>query len=82
MEITKRWVSLGQMVRENLHFFHYHRKRDRLYGQVELLGSVVLVPQEVKNDPTMEDSTSVKNYADPQNLFQDFEINKIFRELN
>ncbi|MEK7470657.1 MAG: ABC-F family ATP-binding cassette domain-containing protein [Patescibacteria group bacterium] len=47
-------------------------------GKVELLGSVVLVPQEVKNDPTMEDSTSVKNYADPQNLFQDFEINKIF----
>ena len=47
-------------------------------GKVELLGTAVLVPQEIKNDPTIEASTSVKNYVDPENKFEKHEIKKVF----
>ncbi len=47
-------------------------------GEVEVIGKAVLVPQEIKYDPIMEKATSVKNYVDPENQFQDYEINKMF----
>ena len=50
-------------------------------GKVEILGKVVLVPQEVKYDPEMEKSSSVRKYIDPNDLHQDFEIGKMFYAL-
>ena len=47
-------------------------------GKVELMGSAVLVPQEIKYDAIMEKSPTVRSYVDPENQLQDFEINKMF----
>lgn len=47
-------------------------------GKVDLDVRVELVPQEIKYDPIMDASKTVRNYADPENKFLDFEINKMF----
>ncbi len=47
-------------------------------GDVELMGSAVLVPQEIKYDPIMDKSKTVKEYVDPEGKFLDYEINKMF----
>ncbi|HET7099114.1 MAG TPA: ABC-F family ATP-binding cassette domain-containing protein [Patescibacteria group bacterium] len=47
-------------------------------GKVELMGTAVLVPQEIKYDAIMEKSPTVRDYVDPENKFLDFEINKMF----
>ena len=50
-------------------------------GNVKVLGRVTLVPQEIKNDPEMDDSLSVRKYVDPTDSFQNFEIKKMFNGL-
>lgn len=50
-------------------------------GKVKLEGTISLVPQEIKHDAIMESSKSVRAYVDPENIFQDFEINKMFKGL-
>lgn len=50
-------------------------------GKVKVTGKLALVPQEVKYDPVMEASTSARNYVDPNNEYEDFEINKLFAGL-
>lgn len=50
-------------------------------GEVEALGKIVLVPQEIKYDFEMENSKDVKSYVDPKNRFLDHEINKMFSGL-
>jgi len=50
-------------------------------GKVKLTGSISLVPQEIKHDAVMEKSDSVRLYVDPDNLYQDFEIKKMFSGL-
>lgn len=50
-------------------------------GRVSLNGSVSFVPQEIKHDAVMEKSERVRMYVDPNNLYQDFEINKMFKGL-
>jgi len=47
-------------------------------GKIEVMGNVVLVPQEIKYDPIMDKAKTVKDYADPENKFLDYEINKVF----
>jgi len=51
-------------------------------GRVEILGKVILVPQEIKYDPEMEKSSSVRKYIDPSDLHQDFEIGKMLHGLD
>lgn len=46
-------------------------------GKVELLGSIAMVPQEVKRDPLMESSSTIRAYIDPRNEHGDFEINRL-----
>lgn len=46
-------------------------------GNVEVVGTTVLVPQEIKYNEVMEKSSTVKDYVDPNNQFLDFEINKM-----
>src|SRR3972149_9660809 len=53
-------------------------KEDGYKGKVEVQGSTVLVPQEVKYDPEMESSKSVKSYVDPENLHESHELKKLF----
>ena len=50
-------------------------------GKVSLSGTIGLVPQEIKNDPVMENSKTVREYVDPNNQYADFEINKMFKGL-
>ncbi|HKB88583.1 MAG TPA: ABC-F family ATP-binding cassette domain-containing protein [Patescibacteria group bacterium] len=47
-------------------------------GDVEVIGKIVLVPQEIKYDSVMDESPSVRSYVDPENQFLDHEINKMF----
>ena len=50
-------------------------------GKVKLVGSISLVPQEIKYDPVMDASPTVRSYVDPNNLFADYEIHKMFKGL-
>ena len=50
-------------------------------GQVEVIGNVALVPQEVKHDPEMEEANSVRAYVDPKGSYQDHEIKRMFSGL-
>ena len=50
-------------------------------GKVKLTGSISLVPQEIKHDAIMEKCENVRSYVDPNNLYQDFEIMKMFSGL-
>ncbi len=56
-------------------------EEDGFTGKVKLDGTITLVPQEIKNDPIMEGSSSVRSYVDPEGIFEDFEINKMFKGL-
>lgn len=50
-------------------------------GKVKLEGSVSLVPQEIKHDPIMDKSKTVREYVDPNDNLLDFEINTMFKGL-
>ena len=50
-------------------------------GKVKLEGSVSLVPQEIKHDPVMDKSRTVREYVDPNENLLDFEINTMFKGL-
>ncbi len=50
-------------------------------GKVKLEGSVSLVPQEIKHDPVMDKSKTVREYVDPNDNLLDFEINTMFKGL-
>lgn len=50
-------------------------------GCLEVVGHIINVPQEVKNDPIMEQSTTIRQYLDPDNLHQDFELRQILAGL-
>lgn len=57
-------------------------EEDSFTGKVKLIGSMSLVPQEIKYDYNMEKAKSVREYTDPKNIYQDFEINKMFKGLD
>lgn len=50
-------------------------------GKVEVDGKILLVPQEVKRDPVMENSTSIRKYLDPKGQKEDYELNRIVANL-
>lgn len=50
-------------------------------GRIYIQGALGYVPQEVKRDPILEKSESIKNYIDPENSHQEFELNKILSGL-
>jgi len=50
-------------------------------GKVKLEGTIGLVPQEIKHDAKMESSSTVREYVDPEDKLEDFEINKMFKGL-
>lgn len=56
-------------------------KEDGYTGKVKVLGKIALVPQEVSDDEVMQSCKSAREYVDPQNLYEDFEILKLFSNL-
>lgn len=50
-------------------------------GKIEVGGQVLLVPQEVKRDPEMENSTTIRKYLDPRNQKEDYELLRIISKL-
>ncbi len=51
-------------------------------GKVELLGSIALVPQEVKRDPNLDASATIRDYVDPTHTHADFEMKKLLAGMN
>ena len=56
-------------------------KENGYTGNVVVLGSAILVPQEIKHDPIMESSVSVREYIDKEFILEDHDILKIFSGL-
>ena len=50
-------------------------------GKVEVSGQILLVPQEVKRDPEMENSTTIRKYLDPKDKKEDYELSRITSKL-
>ena len=50
-------------------------------GKIEVSGKILLVPQEVKRDPVMEASATIRLYLDPKNLKEDYELLRIISKL-
>ena len=50
-------------------------------GSIETTGTVGYVPQEVKQDPSLEESLSVRDYIDPEKQKSDFELKKLLAGL-
>ncbi len=50
-------------------------------GNIEVLGTLALVPQEVKHDPELENSNSILAYVDPENKIEIHQIKRLFSGL-
>jgi ATP-binding cassette, subfamily F, member 3 len=50
-------------------------------GKIEVGGKILLVPQEVKRDPVMEDAGTIRKYLDPKNIKEDYELLRIISKL-
>jgi len=45
-------------------------------GKIETTGSIGVVPQEVKHDPVMESASSIRDYLNPENDKQEYQLLK------
>ncbi|MDO8429573.1 MAG: ABC-F family ATP-binding cassette domain-containing protein [Candidatus Daviesbacteria bacterium] len=50
-------------------------------GRIEITGNIELVPQEVKNDPVLDASATVREYLDVNNTKGDYELRKMLEGL-
>jgi ATP-binding cassette subfamily F protein 3 len=50
-------------------------------GKLEVSGQIISVPQEVKHDEKMEKAISIRDYLDPKNLKEDYELMRIISRL-
>ena len=50
-------------------------------GKIELYGTVMSVPQEVKHDEKMEEAATIRDYLDFENNKQDYQLLKILSKL-
>jgi ATP-binding cassette subfamily F protein 3 len=50
-------------------------------GRVDVDGKILLVPQEVKRDPEMENSITIRKYLDPKNQKEDYELLRMISKL-
>lgn len=58
------------------------KEMDTTSGRVELLGNIALVPQEVKRDPNLDASESIRDYIDPTHTHEDFAMKKLLAGMN
>jgi ATP-binding cassette, subfamily F, member 3 len=57
------------------------KEMDFTTGKLELLGNIALVPQEVKRDPLLEQSDTIRDYVDPEKEHQDYELHKLLHGM-
>lgn len=57
------------------------QKSETDLGHIKILGTIASVPQEVKNDPVLDEAESVRNYLDPERVHQDFELKNMLSGL-
>ncbi|TSC90174.1 MAG: ABC transporter-like protein [Microgenomates group bacterium Gr01-1014_5] len=50
-------------------------------GRVQVVGSIASVPQEIKHDPALDNSSSIRAYLDPEHEHYDFEVTKFLKGL-
>ncbi len=50
-------------------------------GQIKVDGKSLLVPQEIKYDPEMEKSNTIREYLDPRHQKEDYELNRVISKL-
>lgn len=50
-------------------------------GQIKVDGKALLVPQEIKYDPEMEKSNTIREYLDPRHQKEDYELNRVISKL-
>lgn len=50
-------------------------------GKIEVSGQIMSVPQEVKRDEKMEKAANIRDYLDPKNLKEDYELLRIISKL-
>ena len=50
-------------------------------GIIEVLGSISIVPQEIRHDEEMDKSGTIRNYIDRENEKQDFELKRMLSGL-
>jgi len=48
-------------------------------GSVEIIGTLGVVPQEVKHDPVMEAASSIREYLNPDGMILDHELSRMLR---
>jgi ATP-binding cassette, subfamily F, member 3 len=56
-------------------------KEEGYSGKVEIEGNIASVPQEIKRDPEMDAAESVRSYVDPDSIYEDHELQKMFAGL-
>lgn len=56
-------------------------RQEPSWGDVEVKGTLGYVPQEVKQDALLKSATSVREYADPDSLYLDYELLEFFSSL-
>jgi ATP-binding cassette subfamily F protein 3 len=54
---------------------------DAQSGKIEVVGKIGYVPQEIKHDPVLDNSESVRQFIDPKHTKDDFELLEMIREL-
>ncbi|MDO8599938.1 MAG: ATP-binding cassette domain-containing protein, partial [bacterium] len=57
------------------------KTRESELGRVQVLGTIASVAQEIKNDPILENSETVRIYLDPGHEHHDFELRKMLDGL-
>lgn len=50
-------------------------------GRVQVIGSIASVPQEIKHDPALDNSSSIRTYLDPELEHYDFELEQLLKGL-
>src|SRR5258708_39627584 len=50
-------------------------------GKIKVIGKIAIVPQEIKHDPEIEQSKSINDDVDPENIHEDHKIKKLFAGL-
>ncbi len=50
-------------------------------GTIEVVGKIGYVPQEIKHDPILDNSSNIREFIDPNNKHEDFELLQMIREL-
>ncbi|RJR23777.1 ABC transporter ATP-binding protein [Candidatus Microgenomates bacterium] len=57
------------------------KKELPITGDIEVLGEIGFVPQEIKRDLEMEEANFIRNYLDPKHKNEDFQLKKMLSGL-